>query len=77
MKTFFLSLVFNLDFEGKIALRPSKNWLCPQGVQHWRRVYYTTDAMLTKSAQPNKLTVSNMPTLLSLPAMPKDLACCA
>ena len=30
---------------------------------------------LTKSPQPNKLTVSIMPPLLSLAAMPTDLAC--
>ena len=55
-------------------MRPFKNCLCPQSGQHWLRVYYRYYAQLltkpTLSAWPNKLiTVSIMPTLLSLPAM--------
>ena len=40
IKTFFLSLVLNPDFEGKITLHPSKNCLYPKSAQHWRRAYY-------------------------------------
>ena len=36
----------------------------------------TTVSKPTKSAHPNKLTVSIIPTLLSLPAMPTNLSCC-
>ena len=48
---------------------PSKNCSCPQA--RYTGAGLTTGTMLTKptkSAQPNKLTVSITPTLLSLPA---------
>ena len=76
MKTFFFFLVFNPDFEDKITLCPSKNCLRPQACKTGAGP--TTGTVLTKptkSAQPSKLTVCIMPTLLSLPAMPTDLAC--
>ena len=79
MKTFFsFILVFNPEFEGKITLHPSKNCLCPQA--RYTVAGPTTGTILTKptkSAHPNKLIVSIVPTLPSLLAMPTDLACYA
>ena len=73
---FFLSLVFNPDFEAKLLCAPPKR--CPGAGP----TICTMLTKLTKFAQPKKLTKSTMPTLLSLPAMPKtlpamptDLAC--
>ena len=67
MKTFFLSLVFNPDLEGKITLHLSKNCLFPQSAQH-AGAGPTTSTVLTKptkSARSNKLTAFIMPIFLS------------
>ena len=76
MKIFFFFFEgFNLDFEAKISLRSSQNCLYPQ--ERYTGAGPTTGTMLTKptkSARPDKPTVSIMPTLPSSPAMTRDLA---